>query len=416
MTFRNSIKLGIIFVMGFLGIFGFAWAREIVIQNARPEQLTPAPTVQSTDLLAKIEEGKNLLKKSKPLSYEFKKNSKGKLTTNLYRKQIALAILNKNTGEVFEKRVWVKEADINNYSKTKILQLTSALVGESLNIQPKWWNSFNTYYEIENRPELVIVANKYPMQSTYLTSLPERSKNKFTEIIYAPYSKTLHTTELIAAGKKYIENSINLAFAELDNKQVFSRDDSTKLVTEKLSKDFIKTIILVEHVDPDAFNIADDGGKELTERVLTIIGANQDLAYRYTGSPAGANGLAQFIKPTYNTIVSKYPEAKLIKNYNLGMTDHKNAMQAMVLFFDNYGKDIDNKVSRRDVLSQIGITEEMLAAAYNGGPNRVVSSVNKFGMAWLTGQLNLPRASKIFKKETLDYVKKFQSIRELKLF
>lgn len=154
----------------------------------------------------------------------------------------------------------------------------------------------------------------------------------------------------------------------------------------------------------------------MTERVLAIIGANQNFAYRYTGSPAGASGLAQFIKSTYQIIVARYPKARLIKDYNLGMADHTNAIKAMVLFFDNNKKELDNKITRRDVLNQIGVTEEMLAAAYNTGTSKVIKSVNKYGLAWISDRLDLASLGNTLKKETLNYLKKFQSIKDLGIF
>ena len=382
---------------------GFISGKEIEIKNN--SVISPLPLI---DMAGKIREGISLLKSSPPLIYETKNK---KPSGDLVRKQIALAILNTKNGEVFEKRIWVKEQEIKDYKKTGVINLTSSQ--DDIIIRVKWWNSFNTFYEVKNRPDLIIVANKYLFPSTYIVGLPEKSKNKYTDIIYAPYSSPIHSQEIIAAGKRYLDDNVNRAFGQLNLTGVVSRSSPGKLVTAVIGKEFIKNIILVEHIDPDSFSAAADGGRELTERVLAIIGANQTSAYRYTGSPAGASGLAQFIKATYKTIVSKYPDARLIKDYNLGMADHANAIRAMVLFFDNYKKDIDNKVTRRDVIGQIGITEEMLAAAYNGGPNKVVKSVNKYGLAWLSGQFSLPRIKAIFKPETMTYIQKFKSIKSL---
>ena len=279
-----------------------------------------------------------------------------------------------------------------------------------------WWNSFNSFYEFSDRPELVVVANKYLFPSKYLTGLPEKSNGQFTDIIYVPYSKQLHLPEVINAGKIYIEKNIEQAFAELEAAKVKSKFVNGTLVIDGINKDFIKNIMVIEHMDPDGFKTSSDGGRELSERVLTVIGANQDYAYRYTGSPAGASGLAQFISPTYKYIAGKYPEAKLLKDYNAGMANHVNAVKAMVLFFDAHKKDIAGRVTREDIVKSLGITEEMLAAAYNGGPSRVVSSVNKFGLAWISNQISDKPNGNIFRKETLDYIKKFRAIKDLNIF
>jgi len=397
----------------------FSQGKQISIKN-NLAFFSPSPP--PIDVENKIQEGTSLLKSSPPLVY---KTKNGKASGDLVEKQIALAVLNMTSGEVFEKRVWVKEQEIKDYKKTGTMifepvapgeALGRSPSGEALDIQPKWWNSFNTFYEIKNRPDLIVVANKYLLPSSYIIGLPEKSKTRYTDIIYAPYSTSIHLPEIIAAGKQYLDDNVDRAFGQLNLAGVVSHSSPGKLVTAVIGKEFVKDIILVEHIDPGGFSAAADGGKELTERVLAIIGANQNSAYRYTGSPAGASGLAQFLKATYETIVSKYPGAHLIKDYNLGMADHANAIKAMVLFFDNYKKEIDNKIIRRDVIGQLGITEEMLAAAYNGGPNKVVKSVNKYGLAWLSSQFDLPRATAIFKQETLSYIQKFRSIKGFSIF
>lgn len=411
--------LVVIVITGFFVWADLDYAKEVTIVNEPTAASITSPAPQFI-ILEKIQEGIELLRKSPLLDYEtkyytVKKGIKIK-TGDLVRKQIALAILNKNTGEVFEQRVWVKEQDIKNYKKTGVLEFTPAIPDETLDIQPQWWNSFNTDYAIPDRPELIVVANKYLFPNKYLSGLPEKSNDQYTDIIYVPYSKNLHLPEVIKAGKLYLEKNIEQTFIELETAKVRSRLAPGSLITENISKDFIRNIIIVEHVDPDGFRNATDSGQELSERVLAIIGANQSSAYRYTGSPAGASGLAQFIKSTYKNVVAKYPEAGLIKDYNAGMADHVNAIKAMVLFFDAHKKEITDKINKHEIVKSLGITEEMLAATYNGGPGKVVRSVNKFGLAWISNQLNIPRVGRIFRQETINYIKKFQAIKNLNLF
>jgi len=399
---------------GFFISTDFDYAKEVVIVNTPAAELGISIASAPPIMLEKISEGMSLLRVSPPLLYETKNK---KATGELIRKQVALAILNTETDEIFEQRFWINEQDIKNYKKTGIISVE--LVPSVTNIgqiEISWWNSFNTDYATPNRPELIIIANKYLFPSKYLSGLSEKSNNQYTDIIYVPYSKKLHLSEIVEAGKKYLETNIDQAFAELETAKVKSRSSPGLLITDGIGRDLIRNIMVVEHVDPDGFRNAADGGKELSERVLTIIGANQGLAYRYTGSPAGASGLAQFIQPTYKSMVTRYPEALLIKDYNAGMANHTNAVKAMVLFFDSHKKDITSKITRKDITRSLGITEDMLAATYNGGPGRVVTSVNKLGLAWFTNQLKLPRTSQILRQETLNYVKKFQAVKNLHLF
>ncbi len=369
------------------------------------DSLEPTPTPTPTpSLLDKVQEGRQLLKKSPTLSYEGG------------RKQIALAILDTDTGRIFEKRVWVRESDINAATILGTIGLEPAAKGETLDIRIKWWNSFNSYYEVADHPNLIIVANKYLYPSESVPFPQERSRGKYSEIVYTPYSDALRTQEVVQAGIAHIEKMVDAAYESLKLRGVKSFSVPDKLVTDIVNKDFVKNIIVVEHVDPEAFTVATDHGKVLTERVLTIIATNTDHAYSYTGSPAGASGIAQFIRPTYDTTRRNYPSAGLIADYSLGMADQGNAFKAMVLFFDSHKKEIENKVSNKNTLRQLGgVREEMLALAYNGGPGRVVQSVNTYGLGWISSQLNSSQPA-IFMPETLSYFNKFKAIKSLNIF
>jgi hypothetical protein len=371
--------------------------------------ISPSSTkVNNFKLSDKILEASDILKKSAPLKYEFKKGS----TNNLLRKQIALAILNTKIGEIYQKRVWVYEDDINNSAKNLgIVNLIADDPKETLNIQPRQWNSFNSYFEVINHPELIVIGNKYLLLSSSLNSLPERSAKKFTDIVYSPYSPALKTSEVISAGKIYINKIIDEAMVKLSKKYIESLSNPGNLVSTVVDKDFLKNILLIEHIDPDSFSISVDQGRELAERMLTIVGCNLSHSYRYTGSPAGANGLAQFIKSTYLMVLSKYPSAGLINDYYLGMADHTNAAMAMILFFDFYKSDIMLKINQ-----PVKISDEMLIASYNGGTTPVIKSINKYGDGWLNAQKNLAEKDQILHSETINYLEKYESIVSLKLF
>lgn len=200
----------------FLFVLNQAYAKVITVDGGGSVPLT-TPEITMAEKIAK---GIELLKDSPPLLYETTgKNLKG----NLVRKQIAFAVLDQNTGSIFEKRVWVKEKDIKNVGKTGVINLESAMPGEPLDIEVQWWNSFNSLFGIANRSGLVIIADKYLLLSSDLGNLPERSKNKYTDIVYVPYSGLFHSAEIIEAGKNYLEKNIDQAYYQLDSKKVFSR-------------------------------------------------------------------------------------------------------------------------------------------------------------------------------------------------
>jgi len=361
------------------------------------------------DIVEKIEEGIGMLKSSAPLVYET--TSSDNESGSIVKKQIALAILNVVTGDVEEHRVWAKENEIEEAYKTGVvnIEMDEAYGDPDLEIKATWWNSFNTMYEIQNRSDLVVVANKYLVsrkylpEQTYLTLIENGPDNKYTSMVYAPYSQQIHWPEVVQEGKDYLNKNIEDAFDDLRNSKVMSLAEPGELLSETVPVDLIRNIIMIEHIDPKLLSFADDGGRMLAERVLVILGANKEWAYRYTGSSAGAYGMAQFILPTYENIVETYPDAGLIEDYQLGMADHTNAIKAMALFLDSHKLYIEERINRN-----IEITDEMLSAVYNGGPARVISTVNDHGKNW--------HKSDLFPDETVNYVEKYKIISELDIF
>ena len=360
--------------------------------------------------IKKIDEGIELLESSSPL--KFRADRFG----NLFEKQVAFAVFNTETGEVFEKRGWISESQAQNYRSTGIMNISMDSDGPDVSIKPNWFNSFNSDYQIIDHPEMAVVANKYLFVSSGLPK-NKRSGTAYTDIVYVPYSGGLHVKEVVDEGIRYINQKTLTAYKDLEALNVRSRTDSQSLVTELVSPNLIKNILLVEHVDPNSFNNAgNERRRELLDRVLVIIGSNRERAYGFTGSPAGASGIAQFIRPTYEYMASLYPSAKLIRDYQLGMMDHHNSIKAQVLFFDRHIENLEESIRRQDLVKAIGINDEMLAASYNGGPARVIQSVNQYGLAWINLQFGTLFSSKIFRQETIDYVKKFQFVRGERVF
>jgi len=331
-------------------------------------------SVQSVEanILDKVAEGIELLE---PIKLEYEKDKK---------RQMALAILNTETGSVFEQLIWFNEDDAKNAKKDEGISIES----EGLEVICIWWNDFNSHFEIKDRPEMIVVANKYLLPSKCLEGLPEKSGDEYTAIIYSPYSDRLHLPEIIEAGETYLDSIIDQAYLELEEHGTQSRFYNGELVTQNIEKNLIQRIILSEHIDPDLFG-KEDLRQNLVERVLVIIGLNKGNAYRYTGSPANAYALPQFTTFAYNATSSRY-DADLIKGIRLGIADHINAIKAMVCFFDLMIEEI-NANDHRDM----EVTEEMLAAAYNGGGNRVSRAIRHNGEKWASSS-RIPKETRIY--------------------
>lgn len=392
---KNILPLALLVLAA---VFGFGFADRKVNVDSVGINRTVFGARQEWRWIDKVEEGKELLKNSTPLSYT-------SIGSAIVEKQVALAVLDTLSGEVFEKRIWIKQNDASS-SKTKRFEGIDVEIDKSYSphrparISNIWWNSFNSMYRVEPT-HYAVVANKYLISSDVVPDFLEKEGKKYTEIVYVPYSENLHNPQLIAEGERYLEETIDRAFRELEYDQVKSQAGE-KLVIDSASKDLIKRIVVTEHIDPDLLAVADDGGQKLADRVYVIFGTNKDRAYYYTSSSADARGPAQFIQGTYDGLVRKYPEAGLMRDFQLGASTHINAFKGMVLLFDEirgYLGSLLKTINPDEV-------ELALAASYNGNPYWVRESILLYGKSWLDHQEVRP----ILKRETFGYLKKLKAL------
>lgn len=398
--------------------------RSIEVQSANLAQVVQ---VQQWTLLDKIEEGKELLKNSSTLEFVEKRNQ-------LIRKQIELAILNIETGEVFIKRYWLENKDINlAYDLQKVYKgnpdlprFTPVDPNEEFEVVNNWWNGWASDWGIErvasNSSDIyVVVADKYSVPNSYIIYPEDKTGTKYSDIVFSPPSEALHDSELIERGKKYLDEKVDSVFEELRKLQVMSRAFPGKLVVDTISKTFVKNILLVEQTDPDTIlNKAktDEEKRHVAEKVLLRYGLNGDKAFRYTVSKAGASGMAQIMATTYSYprggsgMVQRYPGANLIKDPKLGRVDPINAIKAQILVFDDHLEEVIDRInssgSSRAKRVFNNLTEdqqdEVRGMIYNGG-------ANKYNLS--TGGLNTRVRGA---KETVGFLAKFRVIRYLKLF
>src|SRR3989344_4533291 len=152
--------------------------------------------IQDWKLSEKIEEGKKLLENSPSLKFkeEPQKDKKGRIikkkgqpVMELTEKEIALAVLDIETGEVFEKRYWLNVAEINKASdlRKRYLDNPDKLPvfrphdsEERFEAVSNWWNSFNSDISITKEREVLnryaVIANKYLMSNEDLVYPEER--------------------------------------------------------------------------------------------------------------------------------------------------------------------------------------------------------------------------------------------------
>lgn len=395
-------------------------SRLIEIESANLTQVVLV-TQPQWELLDKVEDCKEMLKNSPPLEFV---ESRG----TLIRKQIALCILNIETGDIFEKRYWLENKDIDkandlrgNYlpNPNNLPRFSPVNPTDDFEIINVRWNSWNSNWNIEvpnSKSDIyVVLGDKYSVSnSPYIIYPEEKTGPKYSDITYAPYSEGVHDAEAVQKGRDYINQKVDAVFDELRNLNVMSRAFPGKLVVDTMSKEFVKSILLVEQTDPDAIlNKAktDEEKRKVAEIVLVRYALNGDKTFRYTMSSAGALGPAQIMAATGNSIFKSYPAANLIKDINIARVDMGNAIKVQILVFDDHLSEVIEKVNNsgsraRQVFN--GLTEDQLdevrGMIYNGG-------ASKYNLA--TGGINMrmPKA-----EETLGFIQKLRVIRYLKLF
>lgn len=437
-------KLNFIFVLA-VSMLGLVLFQD----NLRAQDLFPSRVIEVRSLILqsqnewklidKIEEAKQLLENSPPLQFkeEVQKDKKGKIkkkngkpVMEITEKEISLAVLDTETGNIFEKRYWLSTAEINkaNDLRKKYMENPDHLpifrpsdTNETFKAISNWWNGFNSDLSVlkngDNSSRYVVVANKYLMSNDGLVYPEERTGAKYSDIVYVPHSKAIQVLMLIASGKDFIDKNVGQAFQELAQAGVMSRAFPGKLVTDTISQTFVKNILINEQSDPKLTLVSSDDAKYQAERVLVRYGANKEKAFRYTVSKTGASGPAQIMPRTYSYpkkgtgVLQAYIGANLIKDVDIGRVDMVNAVKAQILVFDDHMVYVINRVNNSGPKAKkvfAGLSpnqlDEVRAMIYNGGPN-------KYNIA--TGGLNL-KAKGI--KETLPFVQKFRMIRELNLF
>ena len=118
----------------------------------------------------------------------------------------------------------------------------------------------------------------------------------------------------------------------------------------------------------------------LINRILVIIGSNQEDAYKFTGNYASARGLTQFTPIGMRVVWNKYTEADISTDFLEATADHLFAIKAEICLLDHYLSEV---LRIYPPLSGSGYEKYAAGACYNGGPKNVFYGLKNFGMAWL---------------------------------
>jgi hypothetical protein len=366
-----------------LEILGAVSASTTVVTTApivNPEPVLPP-------LLAAIEKGQTMLR-DQIAAEGLQGRVRGPVIGQETPREVTLAVWDKETGNVDL---------VKGIKDGRGLALTSA---SPSNIIVKSSNWINSDYQSQD-PTHLVVAVRYPIHH----EVKQGSKAiayETEQAVYTPYSTTLHQPEVIARGKKVVDDLVASALTDLRARGIKSRAQPDKLVADVIDTDLLTSIAVIEHADSAALR-RDPAGT--IDRVYATIGLNPGVAYNYSRSSAGALGLFQFIPSTYNSLAKQGYGLKPV--FEDGMRDHQNAMKAAAIYMDIILAQYPAAVRAANTDFK---TFEYIAAGYNGGYGRVKTAIQ----IW-DDQINgILKPHEILKRsrlqpETIDYVKKLRN-------
>jgi hypothetical protein len=255
------------------------------------------------------------------------------------------------------------------------VMMTSSL-GVPLSVRVVRANGVNTavaIFDSQGR-SLVPLVVQYPIEKGGV----------FREMAYYTSAHpALLSPDLSRAGRAYIHRMISLAVQRLRDKGKFISPQIVE-VAERLC--------LVEHVDHDRFRL--ENRLALFDEIYALYALNEPDTYRYSVSFAGAGGMVQMIPWAYNLERQRHPGVGLIPDFVVGMRNHVNALQAMLLYMQDTWNDLAANADVQYALSaKLATQTELLAAGYNSNAARLPLYIRRGGAGWRT---LIPRETQIY--------------------
>jgi hypothetical protein len=222
-----------------------------------------------------------------------------------------------------------------------------------------------------------VVGVRYPIFRNVTVSA-KKPRYQLEDVVYVPYSAKLHTPEMVAWGKETLDANVLKAYADYRALGLRSRAFPDRLLVDVVTPEQLEAIAIIEHLSEGSLLGAN--GRLAMESVYVVLGANQDDAYAYSRSSAGAKGLFQFIPSTYKLMAAR-KELKLDPDFETGMATPVNAIKAAVAYLDAELAGMPLAVKDLFAVDRDRVIE-YLAAAYNGGGTRIRRAVAMWGDAW----------------------------------
>jgi hypothetical protein len=217
-----------------------------------------------------------------------------------------------------------------------------------------------------------------------VVEFPIERNGAFREMAYYTSAHpSLLSPEVLKAGQTYVHSMVELAAKRLREKG---------LTIQPNILDEAERLCVVEHVDHDRFRR--ENRIALYEEIYSLYGLNELDTYRYSVSSAGAGGMVQMIPWTYQMIRQRHPGAGLNPDFVLGMRNHGNALEAMLLYMQDTWNDLalDPDVTNA-LLTRTATQAELMAAGYNSNPARLPQYLRRGGESW---KILIPRETQMY--------------------
>jgi hypothetical protein len=265
------------------------------------------------------------------------------------------------------------------------LTMTSSL-SAPLNVRILRANGVNTAVAIFDSQgnSLVPLVVEYPIEK----------KGIFREMAYYTSAHpALLSPELSRSGRAYVHRMLDLAAHRL-------REKGNLIAPQVIA--VAERLCLVEHVDHERFR--QENRLALFEEVYSLFALNEPDTYRYSVSSAGAGGMVQMIPWAYNLMRQRHPGAGLNPDFVVGMRNHANALEAMLLYMQDTWNDLSaNEDVQYALSSGLATQPELLAAGYNSNAAKLPAYIRRGGPAWKT----------LIPRETQMYLQIYKSVEGL---
>ena len=266
----------------------------------------------------------------------------------------------------------------------------SSSLGDPLTIRVVRANGVNT--------ALTIFTQDGRSLAPLVIEFPIEKGGSFKELAYYTSAHpALLSKDLSRSGQSYVRNMLDLAAKRLRDKGVFISDDLV---------DIAERLCVVEHVDHDRFR--NENRLALYDEIYSLYALNEIDTYRYSVSFAGAGGMVQMIPWAYNLVRERHPGVGLNPDFVVGMRNHSNALQAMLL----YMRDTWNDLAASDEVkyamgAKLATMPELMAAGYNSNAAKLPGYLKRGGAEW---KVLIPRETQMY----LQIYKSFDSLVPIK--